>query len=160
MYNTFNGYMQGVQPYGNPYADRLAAMQQNQAMQQRCDVVTVNGENGAQAYPPSAWRNYTRQQVNAGTKRKAVRDAFLRWQSWETETKKLYEQAYADLNELGEVAAACEVKKLVESVACELERVERQRINLECLDYDLAAICSEQDRLLTRYSPNYGVVAT
>lgn len=51
MYNTFNGYMQGAQPYGNPYADRLAAMQQNQAMQQRCDVVTVNGENGAQAYP-------------------------------------------------------------------------------------------------------------
>lgn len=51
MYNTFNGYMQGVQPYGNPYADRLAAMQQNQAIQQRCDVVTVNGENGAQAYP-------------------------------------------------------------------------------------------------------------
>lgn len=35
MYNTFNGYMQGVQPYGNPYADRLAAMQQSQAMQQR-----------------------------------------------------------------------------------------------------------------------------
>lgn len=51
MYNTFNGYMQGMQPYGNPYADRLAAMQQNQTMQQRCDVVTVNGENGAQAYP-------------------------------------------------------------------------------------------------------------
>lgn len=51
MYNTFNGYMQGMQPYGNSYADRLAAMQQNQAMQQRCDVVTVNGENGAQAYP-------------------------------------------------------------------------------------------------------------
>ena len=51
MYNTFNGYMQGAQPYGNPYADRLAAMQQSQAMQQRCDVVTVNGENGAQAYP-------------------------------------------------------------------------------------------------------------
>lgn len=51
MYNTFNGYMQGAQPYGNPYADRLAAMQQSQAMQQRCEVVTVNGENGAQAYP-------------------------------------------------------------------------------------------------------------
>lgn len=109
---------------------------------------------------PSAWRNYTRQQVDAGTKRKAVRDAFLRWHSWESETKKLYEQAYADLHELGEVAAACEVKRLVESVACELERVESQRITLECLDYDLAAICAEQDRLLARYSPNYGVVAT
>lgn len=218
MYNTFNGYMQGAQPYGNPYADRLAAMQQSQAMHQRCEVVTVNGENGAQAYPlapnssallldesqplvwlvktdgagyktvsafnitpheqtqqptnadleqriarleeiiPDAWRGYTRQQVDAGTKRKAVRDAFLRWHSWESETKKLYEQAYADLHELGEVAAACEVKRLVESVACELERVERQRINLECLDYDLAAICAEQDRLLARYSQNYGVV--
>lgn len=45
MYNTFNGYMQGAQPYGNPYADRLAAMQQSQAMQQRCEVVTVNGSS-------------------------------------------------------------------------------------------------------------------
>ena len=107
---------------------------------------------------PEAWRKYTRQQVDAGTKRKAVRDAFSRWHSWEVETKKLYEQAYADLHEIGEVAAACEVKRLVESVDCELERVERQRINLECLDYDLAAICAEQDRLLERYSPNYGVV--
>lgn len=106
---------------------------------------------------PDDWRGYTRQQVNAGTKRKAVRDAFLRWQSWETETKKLYEQAYADLHEIGDVASACEVKRLVESVACELERVESQRITLECLDYDLAAICAEQDRLLERYSPNYGV---
>lgn len=107
---------------------------------------------------PDDWRGYTRQQVNAGTKRKAVRDAFSRWHSWEIETKKLYEQAYAELHELGEVAAACEVKRLVESVSCELERVESQRINLECLDYDLAAICSEQDRLLARYSLNYGVV--
>lgn len=98
------------------------------------------------------------QQVDAGTKRKAVRDAFSRWKSWETDTKKLYEQAYADLHELGEISAACEVKKLVQSVDCELERVERQRINLECLDYELSAICAEQDRLLTRYSPNYGVV--
>lgn len=107
---------------------------------------------------PDDWRGYTRQQVNAGTKRKAVRDAFSRWQSWETETKKLCEQAYADLHEIGEVAAACEVKRLVQSVACELERVESQRITLECLDYDLAAICAEQDKLLTRYSLNYGIV--
>lgn len=62
------------------------------------------------------------------------------------------------MHELGEVAAACEVKRLVKSVACELERVESQRITLECLDYNLAAICSEQDRLLARYSLNYGVV--
>lgn len=108
---------------------------------------------------PDDWRGYTRQQVNAGAKRKAVRDAFSRWHSWEIETKKLYEQAYAELHELGEVAAACEVKRLVESVSCELERVESQRITLECLDYDLAAICAEQDKLLARYSPNYGVVA-
>jgi hypothetical protein len=107
---------------------------------------------------PDAWRGYARQQVDAGTKRKAVRDAFLRWRSWETETKKLYEQAYADLHELGEVAAACEVKKLVKSVACELERVESQQITLECLDYDLAAIYADQDRSLARYYPHFGAV--
>ena len=99
---------------------------------------------------PSAWRNYTRQQVDAGTKRKAVRDAFLRWRSWETETKKLYEQAYADLYELGEIAAACEVKRLVEAVDRELECVDEQHITLECLDYDLAAICAEQDELFKK----------
>lgn len=96
--------------------------------------------------------------MDAGTKRKAVRDAFSLWKSWESETEKLYEKAYADLHELVEVAAACEVKKLVQSVDCELERVERQRITLECLDYDLAAICAEQDRLLERYSQHYGIV--
>lgn len=157
MYNTFNGYMQGMQPYGNPYADRLAAMQQNQTMQQRCDVVTVNGENGAQAYPlapnssallldesqPLVWLVKT---DGAGYKTVSAFNITP------------HEQAYADLHELGEVAAACEVKKLVESVDCELERVERQQITLECLDYDLAAICAEQDKLLTRYSPHYGIV--
>lgn len=161
MYNTFNGYMQGMQPYGNPYADRLAAMQQNQAMQQRCDVVTVNGENGAQAYPlapnssallldesqPLVWLVKT---DGAGYKTVSAFNI--------TPHEQTPQPTNADLHEIGEVAAACEVKKLVESVDCELERVERQQITLECLDYGLSAICSEQDRLLARYSPNYGVV--
>lgn len=134
MYNTFNGYMQGVQPYGNPYADRLAAMQQNQAMQQRCDVVTVNGENGAQAYPlapnssallldesqPLVWLVKT---DGAGYKTVSAFNITP------------HEQAQQPTN-------------------ADLE----QRINLECLDYDLSSICAEQDRLLERYSPHYGIV--
>lgn len=101
---------------------------------------------------PAAWRSYTRQQVDAGTKRKAVRDAFLRWRSWESETKKLYEQAYSDLCDLGEIAAACKVKQLVECVDAELKCVDRQHITLESVDYDLSLICLCQDELHAEYA--------
>ena len=55
---------------------------------------------------PENWYNYTRQEVDAGTKKRAVRDGFVKWVDWEKETKKLYEEAVCNLYEIGEIATA------------------------------------------------------
>ena len=41
MYNTFNGYMQGMQPYGNPYADGLDTCQVLDLMDELMDTLQV-----------------------------------------------------------------------------------------------------------------------
>ncbi|WP_270849004.1 hypothetical protein [Ruthenibacterium lactatiformans] len=100
---------------------------------------------------PASWGNYTRQEVDASTKRRAIRDAFIKWRDWEVETKKLYEKSYTDLYNLGEVAAACKVKELVMDVDKELKCVERLHIKLESIEYDMSAIYLMQDELHEKY---------
>ena len=41
---------------------------------------------------PQNWYQYTRQDVDANTKRNAVKNGLDKWVEWEQETKKLYEQ--------------------------------------------------------------------
>lgn len=100
---------------------------------------------------PASWRGYTRQEVDASTKKRAIRDGFNRWCEWETETKKLYEKAYANLMELGEVAAACKVGELVKDVDQELKKASRKQAELASTDYDLAAIYLCQPDMHEKY---------
>lgn len=101
---------------------------------------------------PVNWRGYSRQQVDASTKRKAIREAFVKWREWETETKKLYESSYCELCEIGEVAAACKVKSLVADVDEELKNVDRKYMKLESIDYDLPTIYLCQDEIHEQYA--------
>lgn len=100
---------------------------------------------------PSGWIAYERSAVDEGTKKRAIRDAFRRWREWESETKRLYEQSYTDLCGLGEIAAACKVKALVEDVDEELKLVDRQSITLSDISYDLQTIISKQDGMHNEY---------
>lgn len=100
-------------------------------------------EEGNPADPhalPHSWHGYTRQQVTAETKRKAVRDLMEHWVKWERETKRCYEKAYIDLIEAGEVAAAMKVKRLVCDVDEELEHAEMMHLRMDSTGYDLAEI--------------------
>ena len=109
---------------------------------------------------PANCRSYSRQQVDAGTKRRAIKDSFVRWRSWEAETKKLYEQSYSNLCDLGEIAAACKVRDLISDVDMELKGVDRMHIKLESIYYDLPTITLCQDELHELYaekSRNIGV---
>ena len=109
---------------------------------------------------PASWRSYSRQQIDAGTKRRAIKDSFVRWRAWEAETKKLYEQSYSNLCDLGEIAAACKVRDLISDVDMELKGVDRMHIKLESIDYDLPTITLCQDELHELYaekSRNIGV---
>lgn len=100
---------------------------------------------------PTSWYGYMRHDVDANTKKRAIRDGFNRWYEWEVETKKLYEKAYCDLMELGEIAAAHKIGELVECVDQELKKVCRKRIELGSTDYDLSAIYLCQPEMHEKY---------
>lgn len=112
-------------------------------------------EDGHPADPhviPRGWMGYTRQQVTAETKRKAVRDLLTRWVEWERETKKIYEKAFADLMEAGEIAAAMRVKHMVLDVDEELEHAEKLHLRLEGVMYDMHTMDQMQDALCAKYA--------
>ena len=96
---------------------------------------------------PSSWYRYTRQEVDANTKRQAVKQGIEKWVAWETETKDLYQQMYRELMDIGEVAAAEKVSCFICSVDKELKWAQRKHINLVAADYSIGYILGEQDHL-------------
>lgn len=100
---------------------------------------------------PSSWRGLKRMQVDSAIRKRAIRDAFVKWREWETETKKLYEKSYKELCDIGEVAAACKVKELLVGVDMELKGVERELIDLESIGYDLPSVFLKQGEIHNEY---------
>ena len=66
------------------------------------------------------------------------------WADWEKKTKKLYEESYKELMDIGEVASALFVKELICDVDCELKKVERYQLNKSATNYDMIIIIEEQ----------------
>lgn len=93
---------------------------------------------------PDNWHNYTREDVEPSTKKNAVKSGLVKWVEWERETKKLYEKAYKELLELGEIATTCIVKEIIVDVDCELKKAEGYLLNKYTLGFDLSDIISEQ----------------
>lgn len=93
---------------------------------------------------PAEWYGVTRQDVDTATKRRAVEYGLRRWVEWETETKKLYEAAFAELLALGEGAAAMRIKKCMCAVDYELADAQKYMLNKKAVDYDIAYLIGEQ----------------
>ena len=100
---------------------------------------------------PSSWYRYTRQDVDANTKRNAVKSGIEKWVAWESDTKKLYEKSYHELMELGEVAAANELSCFVCDVDRELKCAQRKHLDLMSADYSMEYILFDQDMLHDKY---------
>lgn len=96
---------------------------------------------------PESWYKYTRQEVDTGTKKSAVKAGIEKWVKWEHETKDLYQKMYQELMNIGEVAAAEMLACYVKDVNCELKYAERKHIDLESVNYDLPTIVIEQHEL-------------
>ena len=105
-------------------------------------VPDIRFEN--EEYIPASWYNYERKDVDVSTKRNAVKEAFEKWESWEHETKKYFEQIYNELLDMNEVDSAREVCKMIKDVSCELKWVQRKKIELASADYSMEHILSEQ----------------
>ena len=100
---------------------------------------------------PSGWLKYSRSDVDAGTKRTSTKKAFQMWVDWEKDTKKLYQQAWKDLMEIGDVASALFVKDMICDVDCELKCAERMELDLKSVDFSLDVIIPEQKCLHDKY---------
>lgn len=100
---------------------------------------------------PDSWYRYNKLDVDGGTKKQAIKDAYEKWYEWETRTRDLYKEWYCELWNLKEIDAADEVEDLIEDVTEELKRIDRMRIDLKSIDYDLCTIYELQDSLHKKY---------
>lgn len=100
---------------------------------------------------PNSWYNYTRFNVDATTKRRAVKDGMAKWVEWERDTRELYMQAYSDLMEIGEIDFAEYVLDLVKDVSDELKYAERLYIELENCDYDMVYLSEIQPKFHKKF---------
>lgn len=93
---------------------------------------------------PASWYEHTRGDVDSSTKKNAVKVGLTKWVEWERDTKKLYQEMYQELMNIGEVASACKIKELICDVDCELKKAERYWLNKEATGYDIVQIVDEQ----------------
>ena len=100
---------------------------------------------------PDSWYRYTRQEVDASTKRTAVKSGIEKWVAWEKKTKRLYQDMYKELMNIGEVAAAEFIGCYVCDVDCELKHAERKHLDLESINYDLPTVVIEQHDVHEKY---------
>lgn len=80
---------------------------------------------------PESWYMYTRQDVDASTKRNAMRSGAKKWIAWESETKDIYEDCCGELLNNGEIASAYFVMDYVKDVANELAEAHDLLIQVE-----------------------------
>ena len=101
---------------------------------------------------PNDWIKYTRQQVSGAVRKTALQAGIEKWVKWEKDTKKLYEQYYNSMISIGEIAAAVELKKIIEDVDYELAGAEQELLELQAIDFSVIDVMMYQDNMKKKYS--------
>lgn len=101
---------------------------------------------------PQQWYQHTRYDVDASTKRNAVRDGFKRWIEYEKETKQFLTDMTKRLEQADEREAARKMDYLVEHVDKEIQHAEEKMMALENSGYDMNYILQEQEPLKAKYA--------
>lgn len=100
---------------------------------------------------PANWYKYARIDVDANTKRAAVKDMMKKWVTWEQETKMLLETSYKALYDMGEISAARKIGHFLDDVNEELSWAESKHISLENTGYEIGSIIGQQKHLCKKY---------
>ena len=111
----------------------------------------LNTYSGQVAVIPENWQTANRISVGKSTKQKGIEDGFNQYHDWEAETKSLYEHYSSRLREIGAVADAIMVEKLVEDVDNELKKLEKIVVDLISSGYDMVYITESQQRIHDKY---------
>lgn len=110
-----------------------------------------NTYSGQVAMIPENWQTANRISVGKSTKQKGIEDGFNQYHEWEAETKSLYEHYSSQLREMGAVADAIMVEKLVEDVDNELKKLEKIVVDLISSGYDMVYITESQQGIHDKY---------
>lgn len=110
-----------------------------------------NTYSGQVSMIPENWQTANRISVGKSTKQKGIEDGFNQYHEWESETKGLYEHYSSRLREMGAVADAIMVEKLVEDVDNELKKLEKIIVDLISSGYDMVYITESQQRIHDKY---------
>lgn len=110
-----------------------------------------NTYSGQVSMIPENWQTANRISVGKSTKQKGIEDGFNQYHDWEAETKFLYEHYSSRLREMGAVADAIMVEKLVEDVDNELKKLEKIIVDLISSGYDMVYITESQQRIHDKY---------
>ena len=84
--------------------------------------------------------------------RQSVKRTLELWVDWETQTKKLYEESYAELITNGDICSALYIGKLVEDVDEELVEARALLMKNQHTDFDIVKIIEDQESI----TPTYG----
>ena len=93
---------------------------------------------------PTAWYSYQKRDVDATTKRNAVKTGLEKWIEWEQETLDLYSKMYKELLEIGEVLDAAYILKLIKEVDKELVNATSFYLDKKSCDFNINNIINEQ----------------
>ena len=93
---------------------------------------------------PQGWWQYTRQDVDVNTRKKAVQTGLKEWHKWESETKTLYERSCMLFLESDNARDAIFMKELIKDVDDELLKIQSYMISLGMVDYDMNIILEMQ----------------
>lgn len=115
------------------------------------NALLPQGHPSAESAIPAAWSNFTRRAVGVDARREATRSGMETWAEWEHGTKRLYEQCYRDLCDMGEVAAACKVRCLVGDADQECKCADRLVVELGAVDYDPRVVVPMQREMHEEY---------
>ena len=101
---------------------------------------------------PQNWYNYTRYEVDVGTKRTAVKEGFTKWINWEKETKEFLNDMLNKLDNSGFRTFTRKIEFLIDEVEKEIEHGEEKLLALENAGYDMSFILQQQDQLKEKYA--------
>lgn len=133
------------------FAESLERKKLNQYYINRHNKLIPNAYSGQVSMIPDSWLTANRISVGKSTKQKGIEDGFNQYHEWEADTKSIYEHYSSRLRELGAVADAIMVERLVEDVDKELKKLEGIIVDLISSGYDMVYITESQQGIHDKY---------
>lgn len=101
---------------------------------------------------PKNWYDYSRIDVDANTRRNAIKNGLQKYLRWERQTKSFLEEMCSQSIQQGYIGVSIQIKKYICSVEKEIEKAQKTYLEIKATDYDLPTVVAKQQFLIKKYS--------